>query len=108
MTDRLDTPLAVVGVASLFPGSIDVAGFWRDIQTGRDRLRAVPPNYWLTEDHYDPDPAAPDKIYVRRGGFIDPIDFDALGFGIPPNLMPMTDTAQLLALHEDTVELCAS
>ena len=95
-TTRL--PIAVVGVSALFPGSVDSTGFWRDILSGADRMTEVPSTHWLIDDHYDADPAAPDKTYGRRGGFLGPIDFDALGFGVPPSVMPSTDTAQLLAL----------
>jgi acyl transferase domain-containing protein len=95
---RQQTPIAVVGLGALFPGSTDVAGFWRDLLAGRDLIREVPETHWLIDDYYDPDPAAPDKTYARRGAFLDPIDFDALGFGVPPATMPATDTSQLLAL----------
>jgi polyketide-type polyunsaturated fatty acid synthase PfaA len=90
--------IAVVGMSALFPGSRDLAGFWRDVLSGRDRIGDVPPTHWLIEDHYDPDPAAVDKTYCRRGGFLSPLPFDPLDFGIPPNALPATDTAQLLAL----------
>ncbi|MGI5864885.1 MAG: SDR family NAD(P)-dependent oxidoreductase, partial [Myxococcales bacterium] len=91
-------PIAVVGVSALFPGSQDETGFWRDILAGRDLMREVPPTHWLVEDYFDADPAAPDKTYARRGAFLDPVEFDALGFGVPPSIMPATDTSQLLAL----------
>jgi len=91
-------PIAVVGVSALFPGSADENGFWRDILAGRDLIRDVPPSHWLIEDYYDPDPAAPDKTYARRGAFLDPVPFDTLGFGVPPSIVPATDTVQLLAL----------
>ncbi len=91
-------PIAIVGVSALFPGSTDATGFWRDILEGRDRITDVPPGHWLVEDYFDADPAAPDKTYARRGGFLDPVGFDALGFGVPPSTLPATDTAQLLAL----------
>ena len=90
--------IAVVGVSALFPGSQDATGFWNDILQGRDLLSDVPPSHWRIDDYYDPDPSAPDKTYARRGGFLSPIDFDALGFGIPPAMLPATDTSQLLAL----------
>ena len=69
MSNRQDSsvPIAVVGVSALFPGSSDESGFWRDILAGRDLIRDVPPSHWLIEDYYDPDPAAPDKTYARRG-----------------------------------------
>ena len=97
-TPRPRPPIAVVGVSALFPGSTDTTGFWRDILAGTDLIDDVPPGHWLIEDYYDPDPSAPDKTYGRRGGFLGEVDFDALGFGVPPNLMPSTDTSQLLAL----------
>ena len=90
--------IAVVGVSAMFPGSKDATGFWRDILAGRDLLTDVPASHWRIEDYYDPDPSAPDKTYAKRGGFLDPVDFDALAWGIPPATVPATDTSQLLAL----------
>jgi acyl transferase domain-containing protein/acyl carrier protein len=91
-------PIAVIGVAALFPGSSDATGFWRDILAGRDLIGDVPATHWRIDDYYDADPSAPDKTYAKRGGFLSPIDFDALGWGVPPSTLPATDTAQLLAL----------
>jgi len=91
-------PVAVVGVSALFPGSSDATGFWKDILAGTDLIKDVPPGHWLVEDYYDPDPAAPDKTYAKRGAFLDKVDFDALGWGVPPSTIPATDTSQLLAL----------
>lgn len=91
-------PIAIVGVAALFPGSKDCEGFWRDIVTGKDLLSEVPPTHWLIDDYYDPDPSMPDKIYAKRGSFLGKIDFDPLEFGIPPTNLAATDTSQLLAL----------
>ncbi len=91
-------PIAVVGVSALFPGSVDNTGFWTDILAGTDRITDVPSTHWLIDDHYDADQSAPDKTYGRRGGFLDPVDLDVMGFGIPPTMVPSTDTAQLLAL----------
>ena len=84
------TPIAIVGVSALFPGSTDATGFWRDILAGRDLLTDVPPGHWLVDDYFDADPSAPDKTYARRGGFLDPVGFDALGFGVPPSTLPAT------------------
>ena len=92
------TPVAIVGVGALFPGSHAPGDFWKNIQNGTDLIGDVPPGHWLISDYYDPDPARPGKTYAKRGGFLPPIDFDPLEFGIPPNNLPSTDTAQLLAL----------
>ena len=91
-------PIAVVGLSALFPGSTSSGGFWRDILAGRDLLTDVPETHWLPEDYFDPDPAAPDKTYARRGGFLADVDFDALHWGVPPSILEATDTSQLLAL----------
>ena len=98
MTVRKHSPIAVVGVSTLFPGSVDTTGFWRNIVEGNDLMSAVPPGHWLTEDYYDPDPKAPDKTYANRGAFLPEVDFDPMAWGIPPNIVPATDTCQLLAL----------
>ena len=90
--------LAVVGVSAHFPGSTTADGFWRDILAGRDLISDVPATHWLPEDYYDADPSAPDKTYARRGGFLGKVDFDAMGWGVPPSIVPATDTSQLLAL----------
>jgi acyl transferase domain-containing protein len=88
----------VVGISALFPGSTEVTGFWRDILEGRDLMSDVPPHYWLVDDYYSSDPSAVDKTYGRRGAFLQPVDFDPMEFGVPPALLPSTDTSQLLAL----------
>jgi len=91
-------PVAIVAIGALFPGPGGKQGFWRDIVNGVDNITDVPPSHWLIEDYYDPDPAAEDKTYAKRGGFISPVPFDSLAHGVPPNALKSTDTAQLLAL----------
>ncbi|GAA2105345.1 type I polyketide synthase [Actinomadura alba] len=91
-------PIAIVGVGALMPGSTDVDGFWHTVVTGRDQITDIPATHWLVEDYYDPDPAAEDKTYCKRGAFLPQLEFDPLAFGIPPNSLEATDTAQLLAL----------
>ena len=98
MTSSTYPPIAVVGVSALFPGSINATGFWKNILDGEDLLTEIPESHWLIEDYYDPDPTTPDKFYARRGGFLPEVDFSPMEFGVPPNIIPATDTAQLLAL----------
>ncbi len=83
-------PVAIVGMSSLFAGSQDLLGFWRDIVSATDRLTDVPPHAWLIEDYYDPDPGAPDMTYAKRGGYLDPVPFDPMEFGMPPTTIPAT------------------
>lgn len=91
-------PIAVVAIGSIFPGRGDTTGFWRDIVEGVDTFTSVPGTHWLKEDYYDSDKSAPDRTYGSRGAFIPATSFDPLSFGIPPNSLSTTDTAQLLAL----------
>jgi acyl transferase domain-containing protein len=98
MTKPARTPIAIVGASALFPGSLDATGFWSNILHGNDLITDVPASHWLIEDYYDPDPSKPDKTYARRGAFLPHIDFDAMRWGVPPSIVPETDTSQLLAL----------
>ena len=92
------TPVAVVGMTAIYPGEPGLEGYWRTITGGRDAISDVPPSHWLIEDYYDADPHAPDKTYAKRGGFLPDVQFDPMEFGVPPSIVPATDTAQLLAL----------
>lgn len=91
-------PIAVVAIGSIFPGRGDTTGFWRDIVEGVDTFTSVPSTHWLTDDFYDSDKSARDRTYGSRGAFVPPTSFDPLAFGVPPNSLSTTDTAQLLAL----------
>lgn len=91
-------PIAVVGVSAIFPGAINVTGYWKNIMESADLFEEIPPDYWFIEDYYDPDPFSLDKTYCKRGAFIPEIDFDPIEFGIPPANLPHTDTSQLLGL----------
>jgi len=92
------TNIAIIGMASLFPESKNLQEYWEKIIQKVDCITDVPPSRWRIEDYYDPDPKAPDKTYCKRGGFIPDIDFNPLDFGLPPNLLEVTDISQLLGL----------
>jgi acyl transferase domain-containing protein/NADP-dependent 3-hydroxy acid dehydrogenase YdfG len=98
MPDTRQVPVAVVGLATLLPGARDAAEFWRNVVTGRDLITDVPASHWSADDYYDPDPAAPDKTYCRRGAFLPEIEFDPLAHGLPPATLPALDPAQLMGL----------
>ncbi|MET9643679.1 beta-ketoacyl synthase N-terminal-like domain-containing protein [Streptomyces syringium] len=91
-------PIAIVGLAGMFPEARDLGEFWDNIVAGRDCITDVPPAWWNTEDHYDPDLFAPDKTYAHRGGFLSPTVFDPRAFGMPPNTVDSTGLVQLLSL----------
>ena len=90
--------IAIIGIGTLFPESSNATLFWKNIIAGKDLISDVPPSHWLLEDYYDPDPSTPDKTYGKRGGFLEDMPFNPIEWGIPPNIIPATDTTQLLAL----------
>ncbi|WMX12265.1 polyketide synthase [Aureispira sp. CCB-E] len=92
------TPVAVIGMSSLFADAKNIEDFWNNIIQAKDSITDVPEDRWRIEDYYDPDPTAPDKTYCKRGGFLPDIDFNPMEFGLPPNILEVTDASQLLAL----------
>ena len=91
-------PVAIIGMGCLFPGADGLGRYWANICNGVDAIREVPATHWDPADYHDDDPKAPDRTYARRGGFLDPVDFPALDFGIAPANLDATDTTQLLGL----------
>jgi polyketide-type polyunsaturated fatty acid synthase PfaA len=91
-------PIAIVGMACIFPEARNLREFWDNVVKKRDCITDVPESRWKIADYYDPDPTAPDKTYSKRGGFIPDVDFDPVEFGLPPNVLEVTDNTQLLAL----------
>ena len=91
-------PVAIIGMGCLFPKAEGLSRYWANIRNRLDAITDVPPTHWRIEDYFDSDPKAPDRTYAHRGGFLTPIDFPALEFGIAPNNLDATDTTQLLGL----------
>ena len=91
-------PIAIIGMSSIFPQAEDLTHYWDNILGEINCITEVPASRWEIKDYYDPNPDAPDKTYCKRGGFIPDIDFDPAEFGLPPNLLEVTDVSQLLAL----------
>src|SRR5687768_6009153 len=97
-TTDANTPLAIVGIGCLFPKADGPGGYWAAVKNGIDGITEVPPTHWDPADYFDADPKRPDMTYARRGGFLAPVDFNPLEFGIAPRDIEATDTAQLLGL----------
>ena len=96
--NSVQSPIAIVGIGCLFPKAENARRFWSNIKNGVDAITEVPASHWLPEDYYDKNPKSPDRTYARRGGFILPVDFDPSEFGLAPNALEATDSAQLLGL----------
>jgi len=92
------TPLAIVGLSAIFPQADDLRAYWRNLKAGTDAIVSLPATHWRGEDFFNADPKAPDMTYARRGGFISPVNFNPLEFGIAPKDIEATDTTQLLGM----------
>jgi phthiocerol/phenolphthiocerol synthesis type-I polyketide synthase B len=98
-TDRRD--IAIVGIGCRFPGAVvDVASFWAFLCEGKNAIGDIPSDRMDIDAFFDPDPAAPGKMTVKRGGYLERIEeFDAAFFGISPREADLLDPQQRLLLE---------
>ncbi|MGH3830832.1 MAG: SDR family oxidoreductase [Pseudonocardiaceae bacterium] len=82
--------VAIVGMAGVFPGAGDLAGYWANVLAGVDAVTEVPPQRWDPAVYTEPAPC---------GGFLPEVPFDALAYGIPPAALASIEPVQLLALE---------
>ncbi len=91
-------PIAIIGAGALFPGSQDRESYWASICHAEDQIAPIPVGRWDPRDHYDPDPAVPDRVYANKGGFLQEVPLTPAEFGLSPTGLQATDTSQLLSL----------
>ena len=101
LKERLEQPIAVVGMACRLPGgAVTPEDYWRVLSEGRDAVGPFPPR-WDVDALYDPDPEAVGKSVTREGGFLDDIDqFDAGFFGIPPKEAAAVEQSGVLCIQQ--------
>ncbi len=90
--------LAIIGIGCLFPKADNLDTYWANITNCVDAITGVPKTHWRAEDYCVKESPAPESICASRGGFISPVQFNPMEFGIPPNAIEAIDTSQLLAL----------
>jgi 3-oxoacyl-(acyl-carrier-protein) synthase/malonyl CoA-acyl carrier protein transacylase/phosphopantetheinyl transferase len=83
-------PIAIVGMAAVFPGAPDLPAFAANLERGVDAITAIPPSRI--------DPVHAEGFPCSRGGFIAPT-FDPVAFGIMPRAAAGAEPDQLLALE---------
>ncbi|PAX60564.1 type I polyketide synthase [Brunnivagina elsteri] len=94
-----DNPIAIIGMANLFPQARNLREYWENIINKVDCITEIPDSHWNVDDYYDPNPRTKeDKTYCKHGGFIPYVDFNPMEFGLPPNILEVTDVSQLLSL----------
>ncbi|MBW4572060.1 MAG: acyltransferase domain-containing protein [Tolypothrix carrinoi HA7290-LM1] len=102
---RHPIPVAIVGIGSLFPEARTIGEFWDNILFGKNCIREIVDKnpeyydgYWRIDEHFSPDPSAPDKTYGKTGAFLPEVEFDSIEFGIPPINLESISSIQLMAL----------
>jgi len=95
------TPIAIVGIGGVFPQSLTLDQFWSNIRDGIDTSHEVPPERWLldVEDAYDSRIAQPDKVYSKRGCFVEGFQLDPEGLNLDRALIAELDPVFHLCLH---------
>ncbi|MDM8524967.1 beta-ketoacyl synthase N-terminal-like domain-containing protein [Desulfococcaceae bacterium HSG8] len=94
------TPIAVVGMAGLFPGASDLDIFWNNIVNKVDSTCEVPRERWIVEpDAMYASEHTPDKAYSKRACLIHDFQFDPRGFGIDEELLQQLDPLHHIVLH---------
>ena len=95
-----DNPIAVVGMAGLFPGADSLDIFWQNIINRVDATAEVHPDRW----DVDPDSMVapvpqPDKAYSKRCCQITDFKFDPSGIDLDTNLLSALDPLYQMVLH---------
>lgn len=95
--------VAIVGIGCTFPDAPTPERFWTLIAAAVNTARDVPAGRWALDldDAYDPTVGAADKVYSKRGCFIDPADaqLDLTGLDIDPALLDRLDPMFTLLLR---------
>ncbi|KFE71835.1 SDR family NAD(P)-dependent oxidoreductase [Hyalangium minutum] len=93
-------PIAIIGMAGVFPQSPDLETFWKNLLAGKDLIREVPEERWDWKAWYGDPKREPNKTTCKWGGFIDEVDaFDALFFNISPREAQFMDPQQRIFLE---------
>ncbi|MDR0416318.1 MAG: acyltransferase domain-containing protein, partial [Propionibacteriaceae bacterium] len=93
-----EEPVAIIGLAGVFPQAATADDYWRNIVLGVDSIIEVPRSRWNPDTFYDPDSADNDFVDSKWGAFLSAVEFDPVEFGIPPQSVASVEPAQLLSL----------
>ncbi|WP_276736066.1 non-ribosomal peptide synthetase [Bacillus sp. (in: firmicutes)] len=92
-------PIAIVGISGRFPGAMDIDGFWKNLEEGKDSITEVPKDRWDWRECYGNPDTEVNKTDIKWGGFIDGVaEFDPLFFGISPREANYVDPQQRLLM----------
>jgi enediyne polyketide synthase len=99
MTDRPNTPIAVVGIACRYPDAHTPRQLWENVLARRRAFRRLPDCRLPISEYGDPDRQVPDVTYGTRAAVIDGFEFDWSARRIPRSTFESTDVVHWLALE---------
>jgi acyl transferase domain-containing protein/acyl carrier protein len=95
----MDKDVAIIGMAGVFPKAPDAQTFWHNILAKVDGI-VDPPEESLISQVYDPQSTATNRIYCKRGGYIDALPlFRPDAFGIMPVAVDGAEPEHFIALQ---------
>ena len=97
---KYQEPIAVIGMAGLFPQASDLKRFWQNIINKVDATHEVPPGRWsVPPDYAYTSKLRPDKAYSKRCCLITDFDFESGGIDIDKRLLAALDPLYHMVLH---------
>ena len=95
--------VAIVGIGGIFPDAPELTKFWDNIRNAKSAAREVPAGRWQVSaaTAFDPEAGKPDRVYSKRGCFIDSIPplSELSGLAINPESFSGLDPLFHLLLH---------
>ena len=93
------TPIAVTGMAGIFPGAPDVSAFWNNIQAGIGAVTEVPRHRWICQpDRMVSKKIEADRTLSKRAGLIRDFSFDMSDLSLDRDLILQLDPMYHLVL----------
>jgi acyl transferase domain-containing protein/NADP-dependent 3-hydroxy acid dehydrogenase YdfG len=93
-----DGAIAIIGMGSIFPGSMTVDALWETIQSGVDQKCEVPEGRWITKKILERDPNSHWGISISKGGYIQGYEYDWKKHKVPPKQVHNADPLQFMLL----------
>jgi acyl transferase domain-containing protein/phosphopantetheinyl transferase/acyl carrier protein len=93
-------PVAIVGMACIFPGAPDLRSYWRNILGKVDAVGEPPDDWHPALASRGLAGVASEDLYCTRGGYLrDLARFNPVDYGVMPNSIAGGDPDQFLALR---------
>jgi enediyne polyketide synthase len=94
----MSQPIALVGLACIYPDARSPAELWENVLAGRRAFRRLPAERLRAEDYWSADRDAPDRTYAVQAAVIEGYEFDRVGFRVAGDSYRSADLAHWLAL----------